>query len=480
MKFFRRFWRWLISSTRAKRSGKAHPDLYPLDVELLSHELRLLEQAERLGKARVPAPDAKSLSGPEAAIVQRVEKARQDYIDWAVMRLNTLSENIARRTAIRELNRARHADREFDRTASGLIAEHESLLRILAETARNREAELGSFRTRNQLSHEADYPTASGSFLRVGILFVLIVVEGLVNARFFAEGLNEGLLGGFAQAGMLAAMNVIIAFMLGKYFVPYLWHLQLVKKIYGMISLAFAIAVMCAIGMGIAHYRDSLVAGVTDPGQEVLRILRENPLSLRDVFSWMLFGVSMSFAVGSLADGLYSDDLYPGYGKLSRRARVATEDYEDELQELRNKLEVHKEDELNALESTLRDAQSSTAAIECCIADKKAAKNRLATALRDADNSLDALLHIFRTENEVHRGEVPRPPYFDAHPDLRPIQQPEFDTSRDEAALLEQRVLVATLIDEVQDIRGRIQAAFTRQFDRLNPLDMQFPDKESV
>ena len=75
-----RFWNWLsASASGAPRKG--HPDLYPLDVSQLTKELRLVEEGKRLGEAGLPAPDAKTLSGPEAAIVQRVEKARQDYVD---------------------------------------------------------------------------------------------------------------------------------------------------------------------------------------------------------------------------------------------------------------------------------------------------------------------------------------------------------------------------------------------------------------
>jgi hypothetical protein len=478
MGILRRFWDWLTGKSR-RGIGPRNPDLYPIDVDQLSRELRLAEKAERLGKAGLPASGAQTLSGPEAAIVQRVEKARQDYVDWAVRRLNTLSDDIARRSAIRALSRAKDADKEFERKASSLMAEHEALLRTLAESAKSRRAELSDFRMRNGLEREAEYPTGSAWFLRIGILLVLIIVEGVVNARFFAEGLDEGLLGGFIQAGMLAAINVVSAFFLGKYFVRYIYHSHLPQKLAGIVSLMFSIALMCAIGMGIAHYRDSLTAGLEAPAQEVLRLLRENPLGLKDIFSWILFGVSVAFALGSLIDGLSSDDRYPGYGSLSRATTIVIDDYEDELSSLRRKLEEMKEEELESLERTLQGAQLSTTGIESSIADKLAAKTRLNTALHDADHSLYALLQIFRSENEIHRGSAARPRYFDTRPELNPLEVPDFDTGRDETIVKEQRALVSALLDEVQDIRGRIQAAFTRQFDQLDPLDMHFPDKDA-
>ena len=91
MQFLRRLWTWLTSPP-SRNGGKGHPDIYPIDVEKLAKELKLDENAHRLGEAGLPAVDAKDISGPEAAALQRVEKARQDYINWAEMRLGVLRE----------------------------------------------------------------------------------------------------------------------------------------------------------------------------------------------------------------------------------------------------------------------------------------------------------------------------------------------------------------------------------------------------
>jgi hypothetical protein len=139
-----RFWNWLTASTSgAPRKG--HPDLYPLDVPKLTKELRLVEEGKRLGEAGLPAQDAKTLSGPEAAIVQRVEKARQDYVDWAVLRLNVLSQDLGKRNVTQAVNRARQADKEFERKASAALSEQEGLLRSLGDTAKRLKGELDEF-----------------------------------------------------------------------------------------------------------------------------------------------------------------------------------------------------------------------------------------------------------------------------------------------------------------------------------------------
>lgn len=476
MALLERLWNWLTSSG-SRQPRKAHPDLYPIDVARIAKDVQLLEQAKLLGEAGLPAPDAAVLSGPEATVAQRVEKARQDYVDWGSLRLNVLNTDLSRRDITKDVNRARQADQEFERKASAQLTEQDTVLRGLGERTRKRKAELEAFRAEHKLSREARYPVGFGVGLRYAIVVALVVIEGIVNASFFAQGLDTGLIGGFMQAVILAAANVSIAFLLGKFAVRYVNHKRIAPRIGGFLSIAVALLLMGCIGLGISHYRDSLTAEAIDPAKVALEAFLTNPLQLRDFFSWMLFAISVTFALATLFDGLSSDDLYPGYGPISKRTQLAIDDYEAEIDGLRASLEELKNEELEGLDAALNRAQADVAIFESLIQDKKMAGSRLSTALLDADNSLDALLKKFRTENERHRNGVQRPRYFDTSPTLRPVQPPSFETDTDEIALQEQRALVAALLGEEQEIRARIQAAFTQQFDRLKPLDLHFPSK---
>lgn len=477
MSLLERLWNWLTSSD-ARKPRKAHPDLYPIDVERIAKDLQLAEQAKRLGEAGLPAAEAAVISGPEAAIVQRVEKVRQDYVDWGALRLNVLNTDLSRRDITKDVNRARQADQEFERKASALLTEQDAVVRGLGEVARKRKAELDTFRTKHHLVREANYPTGTRSFLQYSVLLVLVALEGVLNATFFAKGMDAGLLGGFVQAGIMAFMNVSIAFSLGKFALPYVNHRRTFSKVLGMLALLAAFAIMGCIGLGIAHYRDSLTAEIANPAKAALDAFVQDPFHLKDFFSWALFAVSLLFGIFSLFDGLFSDDRYPGYGAVSRLTQTAIEDHEAELDILRTALEDLKNEALEELDSALKSAQADVAVFESLIHDKQMVGSRLSTALLDADNSLDALLKKFRTENELHRGGARRPAYFDSQPNLRSIEAPDFCTEAEEEALQMQRSLVSTLLEEEQDIRARIQTAFIQQFDRLKPLDSHFPSKE--
>lgn len=479
MRRMEQFWNWLTTTTVSVHK-KGHPDLYPLDAAKLTKELQLLEEGRRLGEAGLPSADAKALSGPEAVIVQRVEKTRQDYVDWAVLRFDILSQDLDRRKVTQTVDRARQADKEFERRASGLLSEQEGMLRHLGETARKRKVELGAFQTKHGLAREANYPSGGDLFLLYAILPLLIVVEGSLNATFFAQGLSTGLLGGFTQAVFLATANVAFAFAFGKYAFRYVNHIYWGLKLLGILSLLISIAVMTVMGLGIAHYRDSLTSEAIDPARNALQTLQANPLKLSDTFSWFLFIISFAFGVSSFFDGLYSDDLYPGFGKISERNQVAVDDLADEMGKLRSDLELLKDDELKLLDRIVQESQASVAVLKSLVDQKKSTTFRLTNALQDADNILDALISNFRTENELHRNGATKPSYFDLRPEIRKPVSPDFDTSADEASLSQQSDLVKALLAEVQQIRANIQESFNQQFDRLKPLDTHFPQTEAA
>ena len=470
-------WKWLTTSN-SRSLRKAHPDLCPIDVAKLTKELNLLQEAKRYGESGLPTQDATTLAGVEALVVQRVEKARHDYMDWAVLRLQIINQDLSKRDVTHSINLALQADKEFERRAGAILTDKENLLRKLGNNALNRRKEVEEFKAINRITRDA-HPPKFGTYLSIVLPVAVVVIEALINSQFFAQGLSSGLIGGFTYAATLAGLNVATAFLFGKYLLPQIYHRSTFRKVVGVISFLISICLMVVVGLGIAHMRDALTSEAGDALKTALETLRANPLGLLDIMSWVLFGISVLFATLALVDGFFSDDIYPGYGKISRRSDDAVDEYENELSELRQELEILKNDKLKSLEEDVNESKSTIAMIESYICDKKTTNSRLAHALRDAENSLDALLQTFRIENEMHRGGLPRPSYFNTRPELKPLPLPNFDTSADELLLEEQRKQVDTLIREMKRLRASIQESFNRQFNSLMPLDIHFSKKKN-
>ncbi len=469
MQFWESFKSWLFDKRRQKYKI-THPDLYVLDVETLAKELAIADEAKTLGGAGIPSPDATVLCGIESTIVHRVHKARLDYVDWAQGRLQAINESLNRRDVSQLVERALQADQEFARKASSLFAENSSLIAKLAGSEKKTRMELESFRQRHSLEREAQYPTGAVSFFRYSLLALLILIEGLLNAWFFAQGLAGGLLGGFVAAASSALLNLVSAFLIGKFLIPVVFHRQVWRKLIGIVAMAPSVGLITVISLAIAHYRDALVLDVTNPARYAWETLQLTPFGLNDVFSWLLFGISVFFAIVAVFDGLYSDDLYPGYGRMTRRAKDARDEFHDEVDGLREELESLRQAEIDTLDESLHQAQSLIAQSADYIASKKSAESRLATAISDADHCMQALIKRFRDTNAIYRNGTPTPGYFNKNPPLPPIVVPNFAVAQDEAELAHQTAKFASLQQKINDIRANIQVAYNQEYDRLKPL----------
>jgi hypothetical protein len=469
-----RFLAWMFKPATIS-PDKGHPDLYPIDAERLVAELRLREDARRLGEAGLPPDSSRTLSGPESAVVQRIEKARQDYVDWATLRLSILTKDIAGSDLTERVLHSQQMDKEFERAADALLADTESTLRSLRNTVDQRNKELATFRQVHQLEREAFYPSPGGRYLLLSVLAFLILIEGAINAALFARGLDGGLIAGFAYAGIAAALNVMVQFLIGLWLLRFLFHSSWFGRIFGLTVGIAAAVLLLMTALGVAHYREALMADTAQASRVAIETLTAHPFSgLRDGWSWPLFIVTVVFGLAALADGLKYDDLHPGYGSLHRRTLEAAEEYEEELRELREDLEKLKDDHLEQLESALKSTRSHAARLEGLIEDKWTAGKRLTNAWHDADNSLARLLQTFRTENQLHRHGHPSPSYFEDAPPPSAIPVPSFDTSADIRRLAELTALVSKFVGDAQLLRGNIQAAFNAQYDRLRPLETHF------
>ena len=469
---------WLTASERPSE-GLGHPDLHPIDLEELTKELDLLNKAKELGQKGLPACDAKLLASSEADIVRTIERHRLGNVEWAVRWLAVLSESLSKRQVAQQVNQARQADQEFTRKANLRLADFEARLKTSGKQARVHQEELERFKAANRLARQSQHPTTARSFLTYALVALFIIVEGGFNAFTFSQGLDGGWLEGFVTAMMFAAINVLLAFAIGKLLVRQLFHINWFRKTIGFASIVLGFMVICFMALLITHYRDSLAAGIESAAAAARQSIFEKPLAFADIFSITLCVLSFGFGVAAMLDGLFSDDLYPGFGAASRRAKKSIDEYEADLAEAREELEELRQEALAEFEEALSRSQGVIATVQNDIEEKRTTASRLATAMQDADHSLRALVLRFRNENEKHRGSVPRPSYFDEYPTLPPVPIPSFDVQPDVASLTVQRTLVDALVEEAQDIRARIQASFSQQFDSLKTLDANFTSQEA-
>lgn len=480
MRLLSKLWEWIRS--RPNRSSKKwHPDLNPIDIQKISAELNLKDEAKRLGAAGIPRETDKKLSGPEASVVFKVEEARQNYMTWGELRLASLNQELSRKDITQQINQARRADEEFERRAGAELTAKSSLLRDVGEVARARQGELDRFKRDNNLKHLPLVQQGNAKLLIFVGAFVLIGVEAFLNMSFFAKGLSTGLLGGFVEAGIAAAVNVAVSFIFGVFFIRFVHHIKPLPKLFGYLAGATITCFIFTMAFGIAHYRDALVMGADNAMSIGLQTLLASPAGLKESSSWLLFFVSVVFGGAAVWDGYKINDPYPGYGKAFRLADEAIKDYNAEVDELHGYLEEIKTDMLAQLERTASYSEASVSICQNLIGEKQRSGNDLTNAVAAGENALHALLQEFRNENNIARSDKPPPAYFDTWPELHELKIPDFNTTADEVNLATQRQLLGSFLSELQDIRARIQTAFNTRFNALQPLDAHFiqPQKSS-
>jgi hypothetical protein len=473
MGIFRRIWSW-ITAMPQKGDRKWNPTLDPVDIKKLSQELNIKAEGQRLGFAGVPREGDQMLAAPEAAVVAKVEEKRTEYVAWGELRLSVLNQQLARKDITQDVNQAKMADNEFERLANVELSAYSSRLSTLAAEASARRDELDRFKKENRLERVANVRTKTAKVAVIVFAVALIGVEALFNMKFFAAGLTSGLLGGFVEAALAAAINVFISFAVGAFAIGNVHHVKPLRKTLGIASIVFVVCFICTIALGIAHYRDALTNDADDAMHMALKTFWASPLSLQEMHSWMLFLVSVSFGVIAVFDGYKLDDPYPGYGKTTYFASEALCAYDDEIEEMRQKLGHIKEQMLDRLERAAAHAETSVAVYKSLIGDKERARNDLTHAVAGAESTMHALLQEFRNENNIARGDRAPPAYFNTWPLLRELVMPNFDTAVDYNNLARQQALLSSFISEVEDIRARIQTAFTQRFDAFQSLDQQF------
>lgn len=468
MGFFNTFFGWM----QAKPHQGDNPALYPLDFEELKKDLDIVFEARRMGTLNSPSPEKKTLTSVEMRIVDRIEEYRAKVVGWSHDHLIDLQRRMSELDITKSVNRARESAEEFKRKANDIISSHEHELRRLDAEAKRLTAELELFKANNRLNRQAKKPTgALIKTLWISLIFLLVLLEGAANAYFFSAGLDGGLIQGFSYAGILATINVIGGFYIGKKGLKWLWHVKPFWKLIGSLGLLLALVLVFGVALITTHLRDAF-AVITADG-DAMSISKQTmltaPFDFHGIDSVILFLMSSIFSIFALAKGLTWGDIYPGYSEVTDHVIEARDLHDSQVEQVRDDLKITKEKFEQSLEETLESSSKDIVQLKENIEHKAIAGKRMSNYLGKAEHTLAALIELFRTENSLHRKE-PAPSYFDLPVELKLISPPEIDTQADLQDVTRQEALLDELLSQVEPIRGQIQSAFVLWYDQVTPL----------
>ncbi|EJB02323.1 hypothetical protein Rleg9DRAFT_7359 [Rhizobium leguminosarum bv. trifolii WSM597] len=453
---------------------RASTDIFPLiDIEKMGSTLDLRERGHENGKLNRPVPSAASLDEVEQRIVGRIEEEKassyqilEDQFQTFEGRLRNLDFE-GQFGLIRQANASTLSDFKAE-IASGVDELH-GLRRDLGAA----EDEMSSFKAKHKLDRAAKVSSTAAQIFKVSLIVFLVVFEMVMNGSFLAKGSEQGIVGGVTEAIAFAVLNIGSALLLSVYCVRFLVHRSLFFKLLGFLGLAAYICIAIAVNLALAHYREVSATVFTGAGAEVISRLRNAPLGLTELSSWMLFAVGLLFSVIAFIDGCYLTDPYPGFAGVRKRLDNARKHYIERKLDLIDNLRDIRDDHNVKIEEILRDLSSRRQECAAIIAHRTRTTGLFGEYQASLERTANALLTIYRDANRATRSEA-EPAYFSTPYKLERLT-PVLRTSEEwDDAVLSGRIQTAQT--ELSEQIRRIGAEFEAAVENYHRLDTIFPE----
>jgi hypothetical protein len=450
-----------------------------LDVQRLERDLELTQKGVERGRNNQPGDAAESLDAVEAGIVEHIGAAQKRAYDELQAQLATFHERLtdldfeSRFGAIEEVAHGGLADLKAEQQMA--LDDLHGLRKDLTEA----EAALAHFKKDNRLKRPAEKKSTLGLVIKLLVIALLVIGEIVANGYFLAGGNELGLIGGIVEALLFSVLNVGVAVFVAVVLLPNLYHRNLFRKLFGLISLSAFFVWIAALNLGLAHYREAAgpreptVAFAEQARDAVMERLQERPFELDQFESWLLFSIGVLFALVALIDGLSLVDKYPGYQKTTEIVRRARQAYADQrrakIQDLSDVRQGY-QDAVSELRSDISKRRTEHQAIA-------AHRLKLLNLFQEHQNQLEKaanqLLRMYRDANTAVR-TASAPPYFDQPFKLDRLTVTIDGMNEITAEALQQKIEVAQ--QNLQKVMGDVTEEFEKGLDRYRQLDTLAPD----
>lgn len=461
------FWSW-FGFKGSDSSGNGHQ--MSSEIEAISKQFKINDEAKRLGKLGLPAFHSKELTSLETELIRHINVQREQMAQNVEREISEIDRELTNQEHEFQKYLTHSMSAEFERKARQIMDTQGAWLKKLANNAIANIKDLDAFAQEHNLKRQADYPEKSQLFFRYTLLMALIVIEGILNASFFSEGVSTGLIGGFVYAASLALINIAGCFFIGKAGVRWLNHDLVYGKIIGSLSLMLAVLFLCTMALSIAHIREAMTLGLDNPTQAAWTIMQQSLLNFKDLMSWFLMMLTIGFGVAAVVDGLFIDDIFPGYGKIHRRAESAKEEFESEFEEIRLELEDLKQEKLDFIDQQVDTCNELLFATQKLIETKQGIIKRFEDALGDTEVVLYATIRKFRFENEIVREDGLIPAYFHTMPALNPVAPIKSDSVRASALVDKLKENIKNHEHTIDRQREEVYQVFEKYVSQLNHL----------
>lgn len=411
-----------------------------LDAEALARNLRLEERGNEDGALCLPGPAATNCGAVETEILNAIDEFHQAaQIDLR----NQLQAYEGRLGALQLLHQTGSIKSHAVQAAGDfetLVAEGKNRTDLDRRELRDAFMDLQAFKAANGIVRPArDTPPKVVTY---GVIALAGILEVLVNAAFLRVNDDLGYLGGIIGAIVVSAINIVLAVLFGRQFIPRRHLPDQANKFIGNASLVVWAVLACLWNLLAAHYRDAKFNGVDAPEIAALNQLGSEPFMLDGIFSLGIFVIGVFVSVVVLVDALRMDDPIPGYGDKSREFRGRSEVYADKIADLNEQLTGVRDEAIEGARAVKDELALQLGERERIQRAYERYAERFIGHEQHLENVLNQLLLTYRNANRRARDEAcPVPAFFDdrivlrkaeIHPPyVQPINESDIQDARD-------------------------------------------------
>lgn len=458
--------------SRPSSDQHEEPTFSTLDTDAIIKNFDIANKGKEAGDANMPAPDQTSFDATESKIALLISEDLGETSRKVNNKLVAYNTSIAKINLRGDFERLRNLPVNVGHKVESMLEEYRAQLVSLDQQRNHLREELATFRKINQLRRTANYPETK--LLPLAIVVTLLLFESVLNGYFFATGSEFGLLGGVFQAFIIALVNVIGAFLAGYMLFPWRNHTGTLRRVTGWILHPVMIGVAIIFNLIIAHYRDQLAIDPFNTTLMAFDQFAELAFTLSGFDSWLLFGVGLLFSLFAMFEGYRCDDPYPDYGPLSRRVKLAEEDYDAAKSNLIAEFQALKQESTHDLEFLNSQVKSDLNTLHMLIESKRNLLTNFQHYQQHLQDCCNTLLRTYRDANRTARS-TPAPDYFKQSfqfSELPVISQ----TNEDSEKLSQERNYANELIDITESAKTRLTTVYTESFSAIKRLDVSIQE----
>jgi hypothetical protein len=450
------------------------PKLEPVNAPeeaMLRRELKIEQRAALEGKQNRPETKDVILDETQQAITDRCQDGVGTIRQWAVRQYKAISDQLTHADLTPEDLDLRELVTARDVELSKIEAEAKDELRRLRITERALLREQNLFQHLNNLSRSAYYPESR--LFAISLLVTAVVLESILNAYLFAKANEFGLLGGWLQAFLVSATNVLAGVIFGLFVLRNLHHANVLRKAFAFIILPFGIAVLVIFNLCVAHYRDLLEINPDTALIESLDRVRASPFALTTLEALILLLIGLCVCIFSSWEGYNGlDDHYPGYGKVARRHKEALNAYNVKCDFVRKHMTKIYDDYIKAMNQKVSKVEEKAKICMSLFTQANVVTEQLVHSIDQCVRLQGRLLRLYRDTNRKVRTSPP-PTYFDDFPEPVPtlVEMPvQIRQRRDEISVrLDQLRQQANTLKEA--VPSEVDNRFKRFFQMIEDVE---------